>query len=141
MMSEALKNIHPFRKIETPPWLSKLFYAIDNLDFSEGSGIDVIHDSIIMQFGQDRITGLENTKTYFKKIYAVFITQHFIYDVYQVGNAYFMYGGASIKSYDKDAQEINVPILFNILWLDENNKIKRYIVDYPAEMEMPEKIK
>jgi len=134
-MSLALKDIKPLKKIDAPIWLSKLFESIDKLDFSEGSGFDCLSNDIVMQFGQDQTVGLDNVKAFFKKIDEPFFTEHFIFDVYHVANAYFMYGGASIEARTENAEQIFVPTLFNILWLDDDGKVERYVVDYPPEME------
>lgn len=127
-------NTH-MKKIEAPTWLPKLFQAIDTLDFSENSGFEILRDDIVMQFGQEKIIGLENAKAYFKKIDEPFITEHFIHDVYQVGNAIIMNGGARITEKQNLDNVISFDSLLNILWLDENNLVERYVVDYPPELE------
>ncbi|GEM81317.1 hypothetical protein [Vibrio superstes] len=123
------------KKIEIPIWLPKLFQAIDSLDFSENSGFEILRDDIVMQFGQEMIVGIETAKAYFKKIDEPYITEHFIHDVYQVGSAIIMHGGAQITEKQNLDNVIVVDTLLNILWLDENNRVERYVVDYPPELE------
>lgn len=124
------------KKIDSPEWLINLFTSIDNLDFSDESGFYILRDSVVMQFGREVIEGTEAAKEYFIKLDSPYHTVHYIHDVYQLGdNTFVMHGSASITPKDDSSETIHVSPLINILWLDENGQVERYVVDYPPHLE------
>ncbi|MGD9295709.1 MAG: hypothetical protein PVI41_12580 [Roseobacter sp.] len=123
-----------FREIDPPAWMLKLFASIDALDMSEGSGFEIFDDNIVMQFGPTGATGIEDVKKFFVKLDEPFITKHLVDRVFQYGNAYFMQGSAQLrKKDDPTGPMLSAAPLFNILWLNGEGKIIRYVVDFDPE--------
>jgi hypothetical protein len=118
-------------KIDTPQWMLDLFKAIDTLDMSEGSGFKIFADDIVMQFGPAKATGIEDVKKFFVKLDEPFITKHLVDQVFQYGNAYFMQGSAVLhKKSDPSGPELTAAPLFNLLWMNDEGKVIRYVVDF-----------
>lgn len=127
-MSDSLKEIDP------PEWMIKLFKSIDNLDMSEGSGFEIFDDNIVMQFGPSGAKGIDDVKKFFIKLDEPFITKHIVDRVFKFGDAYFMQGSAQLrKKGDPPGKMLTAAPLFNILWMNKDGKIVRYVVDFNPE--------
>lgn len=125
-MSATLEEVAP------PEWMLKLFKSIDALDFSPGSGFEVFSDDIDMQFGPSAVKGIEAVEKFFVKLDAPFITEHFVDKVLRYGNAFVMQGSASLrKKGDPVEKTFTAAPLFNLIWLNDEGKIIRYVVDFP----------
>jgi hypothetical protein len=127
-------NKNQLTEIETPQWMLELFKAIDTLDMSPSSGFKVFADDIVMQFGPKTLHGIEEVKKWFIKLDEPFITKHLVAKVFQFGDAYFMQGSAQLrKKADPSGQMIEAAPLFNLLWLNGEGKVMRYVVDFPPQ--------
>jgi hypothetical protein len=123
-----------FEKIETPQWMLELFKSIDELNTAEDSGFRIFADDITLQFGPKTAHGIEAVKQFFVELDAPFITRHFVDVVYQYGNAFFMQGSASLrKKGDPPEKSFQAAALFNLLWFNDEDKVIRYVVDFPPE--------
>jgi hypothetical protein len=123
-----------FEKIETPQWMLELFKSIDELNTAEDSGFRIFADDITLQFGPKTAHGIEAVKQFFVELDAPFITRHFVDVVYQYGNAFFMQGSASLrKKGDPPEKSFQAAPLFNLLWFNDEDKVIRYVVDFPPE--------
>ena len=121
-------------EIDTPAWMLDLFKAIDELDMSSTSGINVLDKNIVMQFGPKTVHGLEDVKKFFVKLDEPFITKHLVDRVFQFGDAFLMQGSAQLrKKDDPSGQMISAAPLFNLLWFNNNGKVMRYVVDFPPQ--------
>ena len=121
-------------QIDTPAWMLDLFKAIDELDMSSTSGINVLDKNIVMQFGPKTVHGLEDVKKFFVKLDEPFITKHLVDRVFQFGDAFLMQGSAQLrKKDDPSGQMISAAPLFNLLWFNNNGKVMRYVVDFPPQ--------
>lgn len=122
------------REIETPQWMLDLFKAIDALDMSGTSGINILDKNVVMQFGPKTVLGLEAVKKFFVKLDEPFITKHLVDHVFQFGDAYLMQGSAQLrKKSDPSGPTISAAPLFNLMWFQENGKVMRYVVDFPPQ--------
>jgi hypothetical protein len=118
-------------EIDTPAWMLELFKAIDALDFDPNGGFKIFADDVHMQFGPKTVHGIEEVKKFFTKLDAPFITKHLVDRVFRFGTAYVMQGSAVLrKKDDPDGPELSAAPLFNILWLNEDGKLIRYVVDF-----------
>ena len=121
-------------EIETPQWMLDLFKAIDSLDMSATSGINILDQNIVMQFGPKTVHGLEDVKKFFVKLDEPFITRHLVARVFRFGDAYLMQGSAELrKKSDPSGPTISAAPLFNLLWFNEKGKVMRYVVDFPPQ--------
>ena len=121
-------------EIETPQWMLDLFKAIDSLDMSATSGINILDQNIVMQFGPKTVHGLEDVKKFFVKLDEPFITKHLVARVFRFGDAYLMQGSAELrKKSDPSGPTISAAPLFNLLWFNEKGKVMRYVVDFPPQ--------
>jgi hypothetical protein len=121
-------------EIETPQWMLDLFKAIDSLDMSAASGINILDQNIVMQFGPKTVHGLEDVKKFFVKLDEPFITKHLVARVFRFGDAYLMQGSAELrKKSDPSGPTISAAPLFNLLWFNEKGKVMRYVVDFPPQ--------
>lgn len=121
-------------EIETPQWMLDLFKAIDSLDMSGTSGINILDQNIVMQFGPKAVHGLEDVKKFFVKLDEPFITKHLVARVFKFGDAYLMQGSAELrKKSDPSGPTISAAPLFNLLWFNEKGKVIRYVVDFPPQ--------
>jgi hypothetical protein len=121
-------------EIETPQWMLDLFKAIDSLDMSGTSGINILDQNIVMQFGPKTVHGLEDVKKFFVKLDEPFITKHLVARVFRFGDAYLMQGSAELrKKSDPSGPTISAAPLFNLLWFNEKGKVMRYVVDFPPQ--------
>jgi hypothetical protein len=121
-------------EIDTPAWMLDLFKAIDELDMSSTSGINVLDKNIVMQFGPKTVHGLEDVKKFFVKLDEPFITKHLVDRVFQFGDAFLMQGSAQLrKKDDPSGKTISAAPLFNLLWFNNNGKVMRYVVDFPPQ--------
>ena len=121
-------------EIETPQWMLDLFKAIDSLDMSAASGINILDQNIVMQFGPKTVHGLEDVKKFFVKLDEPFITRHLVARVFRFGDAYLMQGSAELrKKSDPSGPTISAAPLFNLLWFNEKGKVMRYVVDFPPQ--------
>jgi hypothetical protein len=121
-------------EIETPQWMLDLFKAIDSLDMSAASGINILDQNIVMQFGPKTVHGLEDVKKFFVKLDEHFITKHLVARVFRFGDAYLMQGSAELrKKSDPSGPTISAAPLFNLLWFNEKGKVMRYVVDFPPQ--------
>jgi hypothetical protein len=121
-------------EIETPKWMLDLFKAIDELDMSGASGINILDQNIVMQFGPKTVHGLEDVKKFFVKLDEPFITKHLVDRVFQFGDAYLMQGSAQLrKKADPSGPTISAAPLFNLLWFNDQGKVIRYVVDFPPQ--------
>lgn len=120
--------------VETPAWMLALFQAIDALDMSATSGINILADDIVMQFGPKTVHGLDDVKKFFVKLDEPFITKHLVDRVFRFGDAYLMQGSAQLrKKDDPSGQMITAAPLFNLLWFNDSGKVMRYVVDFPPQ--------
>ena len=109
-----------------------LFKAIDTLDMSDASGFSIFADDIVMQFGPKTVHGIEDVKKWFIKLDEPFITKHLVDRTFRDGNAYFMQGSAQLRKKDDPSGEmLHAAPLFNLLWLNDDGKVMRYVVDFP----------
>jgi hypothetical protein len=121
-------------EIETPEWMLDLFAAIDSLDMSGTSGINILDENIVMQFGPKTVHGLEDVKKFFVKLDEPFITKHLVDRVFQFGDAYLMQGSAKLRRKDDPSgQTLSAAPLFNLLWFNKDGKVMRYVVDFPPQ--------
>jgi len=122
-------------KVEPPRWMVGLFKAIDELDFSPSSGFNIMTDDIQMNFVNQQLRGIENVKAFFNKLDGPMITHHYITTVLKTGNCYIMKGTATLrKKGESEDHKMNLDPLMNILWLNEEGKVARYIVDVPPSI-------
>jgi hypothetical protein len=121
-------------EIETPQWMLDLFAAIDSLDMSGTSGINILDENIVMQFGPKTVHGLEDVKKFFVKLDEPFITKHLVDRVFQFGDAYLMQCSAKLRRKDDPSgQTLSAAPLFNLLWFNKDGKVMRYVVDFPPQ--------
>ncbi len=121
-------------EIDTPAWMLDLFKAIDSLDMSGTSGINILDQNIVMQFGPKVVHGLEDVKKFFVKLDEPFITKHLVARVFRFGDAYLRQGSAELrKKSDPSGPTISAAPLFNLLWFNEKGKVIRYVVDFPPQ--------
>jgi hypothetical protein len=122
-------------KVEPPQWMVDLFKAIDELDFSPSSGFEILTDDIQMNFVNQQLSGIENVKTFFNKLDGPMITHHYITTVLKTGNCYIMKGTATLrKKGESEDHDMKLDPLMNILWLNGEGKVARYIVDVPPSI-------
>jgi hypothetical protein len=122
-------------KVEAPQWMVDLFKAIDELDFSPSSGFKIMTDDIQMNFVNQQLRGIDNVKAFFNKLDAGMITKHYITTVLKAGDCYIMKGTATLrKKGQSEDHNMNLDPLMNILWLNEEGKVARYIVDVPPSI-------
>ena len=111
-----------------------LFKGIDTLDSSDASGFSIFADDIVMQFGPKTVHGIEDVKKWFVKLDEPFITRHLVDRTFRYGNAYFMQGSAQLRKKDDPSGEmLHAAPLFNLLWLNGDGKVMRYVVDFPPQ--------
>ena len=126
--SEQVKQVE---EIEAPQWMVDLFKSIDELDFSESSGFQIMADDIQMNFINQQLRGIDNVKAFFNKLDGGMVTKHYITTVLKIGDdCFIMKGTASLKEKGaSDDTTMSVDPLMNLLWLNEDGKVARYIVD------------
>jgi hypothetical protein len=125
----------PLTKIEPPKWMLDLFKAIDTLDMSEDGGFSIFTDKVTLQFGPQTVHGVDNVKKFFVKIDEPFITDHKVAEVMQFDRCYLMQGSAVLrKKGDPPEKSFEAAPLINVIWLNEEGKIIRYVVDFPPEL-------
>ena len=122
--------------VVTPQWMLDLFKAIDSLDTSPASGFAIFADDVEMVFGDHVMKGVAAVKAFFVKFDTPFKTKHNVTGVWQIGNAFVMQGSADMlkKGFGPETTFHMTP-LFNVLWLNAQGKVERYVVTFPPEAE------
>lgn len=116
-------------EIAVPDWMARLFESLDGQDFSPGGGLSIFALDATMVFGDKIVASRSAIAQFFREVDGPVSTKHTIGAVWRTGDAYVMQGHAEIVKKGGDAADaLRVDPLFNIVWLNEDGQIERYVV-------------